>query len=474
MPAVANSLLRNFILLCFLFICLTGCRSCWEKKSWKSYIQIDSTYRDRPPDPYKQLIVLIRPGPGSDQEFNKWLDEHSASGDIKISFLCQDCDNQLMLLTGPGIETYIAGKTVGGGSGCGSPKSCGPSGEDGPLIYSINFAVQFNDSVYNDTSAQSPVTPNPPKSPVTVAVFDTGVDSFKLKNYFYRNDSHTDTSCLGFQANNGWNFVAHNNNWADDYPSKHGTKVASFIVDQIKKYAGNNVKILPVKIHDSHGVSDLFSVLCGLAYAANNHAQVINASFGYYAPKPQPGSSNPDSCATLLKEYVRTYLTSKNILLVAAAGNAGPVEDTDTTLHVSSAGLHNLDSVCFYPASLARNHDLPNVIAVTTIDTASESVSPIQNFSPNVVDIGVQADAIVSGFYVFIPPNAPVGMMPTVTGSSFATPIATGTICANYDLISSGISDKEQILSILKSNGIVYRNSSFNNLIRNGIIMRRK
>jgi len=467
MPAVANSLLRNFFLLSSLFISLTGCKS-WFQPSWEKYLNLDSTYKDTPPQPYKQLVILRKQG-SSNGDFNTWINKVNDSGGVKITLLCQNCDNRLMLLTGPGAESYIQGKTVGGGSGCGGTQ-CGPSGEDGPVFYSINFAVRFNDV---DTNINIP-NPTPPvfqKHPVNVAVFDTGVDSAGMQPYFYNND---ESSCLSPLADNGWNFVAKNNNWADNYPTKHGTKVAGFVVDQIRKYAQNNVRILPVKIHDSSGVSSLFSILCGFAYAVDRHVQVINASFGYYAPRPKLSTSDPDSCALLLKEYVRTYLTQNHILLVAAAGNEGAFEDNDTTLHVSTRrGLRDLDSVCFYPASLARDPEFSNVIAVTTIDTNTHTVSPMQNFSSKVVDIGVQADVIIDTFYAFVPPNGGVGM-PTVTGSSFATPIATGIICANYYLIPSGISDKEKILFILRNNGIAYRNSSFDNLVRNGLVMKRK
>ena len=55
-----------------------------------------------------------------------------------------------------------------------------------------------------------------------------------------------------------------------------------FIANEVVKYGKNNLEILPVKIFDDNGSSDLFSILCALAYASQQHVNIINASFGYY------------------------------------------------------------------------------------------------------------------------------------------------------------------------------------------------
>jgi hypothetical protein len=241
---------------------------------------------------------------------------------------------------------------------------------------------------------------------------------------------------MGSNATRGWNFIAGSPDWKDDFKAKHGTVVSWFIINQVKKYHQRQVKILPVKIDDDKGQGSLFGVLCGFAYAKDLNAKIINASFGFYSPRLDRSGAKVDSNVVLLKEYARHYLTRNNILLIAAAGNAGDL----------------LDTISFYPASLSR--ELDNVIAVTTVQPIGSNrlstgqVSVDQNYSEQVVYAGVSGDKVPTaattgpgikpGSYLFYHPYlAAPGVHLTVHGSSFATPIVTGNICAHYALVES-------------------------------------
>jgi subtilisin family serine protease len=454
--AHAGLLLIYLVSACICFLS-TGCGN-------KQNIPNDAVYNVS--DTFPGLIVWVKPGtPGA--SLDDLVRKVKALGATSIVQQCADCDNTLMLLKGPGPETYIQHQTAPGGGG--TTQGNGLSGEDGGAYYSFNFKMDFTDSIeYVDSALAKAAYKIPAQPDVTVAVFDTGIDTASIdRKYFY---TGRDSLCFGALCRNGWNLSINpgDEHWVDDNNSRHGTLVSKFIIDEVNNFGGNGVKLLPVKIQNSKGVGNLFSVLCGFSYAAKMGAKIINASFGYYAVHSQLPSTT-DSNAVLLKEYIKEYLTKRNILLVAAAGNRGANEaDLGTML----ANERNLDKVSFYPASLAGDPELPNVIAVTTVFETGNTgtVSPRQNFSNNVVDAGV--DAGVPSFMFrnpFFPGKA-------VDGSSFATPILTGLICANYNLLNipatSPVS-KTQIFTDLLNNTLVHSNSSLAGAIRRGIVLKK-
>ncbi len=461
-----NKIIPFLSVACFAFLILSmqiGCKHI--PPHWESYISIDSNFQHIPADT-NQLIVWRTPN--SDPGYlNTWLDSiNTYCGPIQIKVFCLSCDSSLMLLTGQGVTTYIQGNggSHGGTSGCTS--NCPPSGGGDTIYWCRNVSVDMNDSSVITLKNKTflPSTATAPGTDITVAVFDTGVDSLELSNsgYLYKGNI---PSCLNTAATNGWNFPDSSPAVTDDYmcgleSPEHGAIVSKLIVEQVRHYAENNVKILPVKIHNCNGQSDLFSVLCGFAYAKERGAQIINASFGYYEPKKYSsvnGSVLKDPSVFLLKRYIQYYLTNNNILLITAAGNKKDAQETQV---FTSAGLtpptdlRNLDSVYFYPASLAADPEMTNIISVTTVDTISNTVSPLQNYSPNVVDIGVNADDISGEDYYFVNPRVDSGLS---EGSSFATPIVTGIICSHYSLIRAKLAgqafNKQNILNILLQPG---------------------
>ncbi len=303
------------------------------------------------------------------------------------------------------------------------------------------------------TRTQPPPPPAFSHGPVTVAVFDTGLDSTGIGAYV--TSPSGSAACPGAAANGGWNFVNNTPDWNDDNPERHGTEVSRFILNQVLKYHQNQLRILPVKIADATGKGSLFSLLCGLAYAGQQGAQLVNASFGFYSPRNVSSPTEVDTNVYLLQAFVQHYLTAKNILLIAAAGNEDPVNEPPVYNSANPASLRNLDSVSFYPASLSRTLD--NVIAVTTVfpnPPNTGHVSSNQNFSPRVVEAGVNGVLLNGGICYFKHPWLPGA---TLTGTSFATPIATGNIGANYFLRTGPGGHpgaRQQILDQLRTAGI--------------------
>ncbi|MEJ7681332.1 MAG: S8 family serine peptidase [Segetibacter sp.] len=319
------------------------------------------------------------------------------------------------------------------------------------------------------------------KKVVKVAVFDTGIDPVQLSKYSYNSFGR---SCIK-GASAGYNFINPGFSFIDDDPKKHGTIVTHLITEQVNKYRNNKVEILSVKTHDANGIGDLYRILCAFAYAQQMGVQIINASFGFYSPQRKlVEEADPAAFknALLLRNYIKHYLTRNSILLITAAGN----EDDENEKSFDDSGLQDfypknhrdLDEVAFLPASFARSPELPNVIAVTTVHINKRgkgTVSPDQNFSEHVVDIGVKADALTDdnnyGFQTPVLANGEVAV-----GSSFAAPIVTGILCAHYDkiitLISKGNFKKDDLWKILEPQ-IVRREPSLKDKINEGRVMER-
>lgn len=474
----------------------------WHNKQpelWTPPVVISKEYV--PADPTQQIIVWYKPGTNNFY-LKYWMDSiHKIRGEnFQVTVMCNDCDSSLMLLTGPGIKTFIQTGGGGGGSNCANPptQGCsggGPRGGGDTLYWCVNTSVEFRDSINIDNQIIPKYPANgrnlhPAGSPagddtaITVAVFDTGVDTADISSYLYRSNIE---SCLGNKANNGWNFIGKNSNVQDDFNSNvgHGKTVARFITNEVNAYANggtdiNKVKILPVKTHGANGESDLFSVLCGFAYAQKRGAKIINASFGYYAIKSSGATDDPG--ALLLKQYIKYYLTNNNILLIAAAGNKNSIDNDQSLVTLyQNAGLplplsfRDLDQINFYPASLAADPELPNVIAVTTVDDTKGEVSPNQNYSKNVVDVGTDDDLDITDthgnedFWFFNPHNADS----IVKGSSYATPILTGTICAHYNQIANHVPapfNKTDVLNFLLQGTIGHVNSNLTTKLKSGVL----
>ena len=113
----------------------------------------------------------------------------------------------------------------------------------------------------------------------------------------------------------GWDFVDNDASPDDEMPMGHGTIVvgaAGAASQNGRGVAGVTWqgRIMPVRVLDAGGSASDFDIARGIRYAVDNGATVINLSLG------SPGPSK------LLQDAVN-YATSRNVVVVAAAGNDG-------------------------------------------------------------------------------------------------------------------------------------------------------
>lgn len=245
-----------------------------EEKSYSARTTGDTTRVS-----LKQLVVWRKPG-FSPQQVRAWIKSIEKKGPVDTLRICESCDSSLLLLGGASVETYIQGNTVSGGQSTGKGTPTPPSGEDGPVFHSLNFRVKNNDKVPFNTHVSLFKGLVQTGKDVKVAVLDTGVDTTGIKNYLYIANKSNVPCFKPFDAQAGWNFAGHNQNYDDDDPDYHGTTVTRFVTDQSNKYV-NKVEILPVKTHGGDGSGDLFTILCAIGYASERKVKIVNASFGF-------------------------------------------------------------------------------------------------------------------------------------------------------------------------------------------------
>lgn len=139
-------------------------------------------------------------------------------------------------------------------------------------------------------------------SGVTVAVLDTGVDSFhpvlagRVRSgfNFLTNTSNTLESLQNVDTSNNGEF---------DELYGHGTFIAGLVTR-----IAPDVRVLPVTVMDSDGMATIFRLSQGLYYALDQGAQVANVSMGM--------ETDPQ----LLRDVI-AEVESAGLIVVASAGN---------------------------------------------------------------------------------------------------------------------------------------------------------
>jgi parallel beta-helix repeat protein len=237
---------------------------------------------------------------------------------------------------------------------------------------------------------------------VVVAVTDTGVDynhedliANKWVNTAEKNGAPgVDDDDNGYIDDiYGYDFVNADADPMDDH--MHGTHVAGIIGG-----VGNNNKgvagvcwkasIMALKCFDASGSGSLGDAIEAIAYAVDNGAKVINASWGFSYE------------TQALRDSIQAAADA-GVILVAAAGNDGT----------------NNDNVPYYPC----NTDVNNVISVMATDHNDNRVNTwwSSNYGATTVDIGAPGHAIRSCYLG--------GNYVSISGTSMAAPHVAGA-CA--------------------------------------------
>ncbi|TXK82619.1 S8 family serine peptidase [Paenibacillus sp. N3.4] len=263
---------------------------------------------------------------------------------------------------------------------------------------------------------------------VTVAVIDTGVDL-----------THPD---LIHSIVQGYDFIHNQSNAQDD--NGHGTNVAGIIAAKAHDTSGYSgvapgAKIMPIKVLDSKGGGNTATIIQGIQYAIDHHADIINLSLGSSIP------------SRAMQELLRSAFAN-NILIVAAAGNDSNhwINNEVGQLDDPQKDTHRYAFLSSYPAAFQ------DVVSVGAIEQLVDSRLTIADFS-NVGKIDVVAPGVnIYSTYL----NGGYGYM---SGTSQATPFVVGYAALlkayNPNLTSD---DLKSIISTMTKGNLLDTNHQYN------------
>ena len=197
---------------------------------------------------------------------------------------------------------------------------------------------------------------------VTVAVLDTGVD-----------EDHPD---LFGQTVPGWNTYDNNADTSDVYG--HGTKVAGVVAAASDNAIGVtsiawDALIMPVRISRPDGYAYISDIAQGIAWAADNGAQVANISY--------------DVSSSLTIKNAAFYMKERGGVVVVSAGNRGTYQSTQPSPALISVGATSSSDVRASFSSYGEYLDLvaPGIGIYTTQRGDGYSAPSGTSFSSPVV-----------------------------------------------------------------------------------------
>jgi len=229
---------------------------------------------------------------------------------------------------------------------------------------------------------------------IVVAVIDTGMDSDHpdLIDNIWINSKEIPGNGIDDDNNgyvddvHGWDFVDNDNVPEPNIKNKysvlavdHGTVVAGIIAAMGNNaFAGSGVawqaKIMPLKVFNEQGESDVPLVAAAIQYAINKKADIINMSFVGFGNSP------------LLQEKIKAAYDA-GILLVAAAGNES-----------TSPEGSNLDITPSYPVCGDGQNGENWVLGVAALDK-NDQRADFSNFGKKCVDISAPGVNIASTLF---------------------------------------------------------------------------
>ncbi len=204
----------------------------------------------------------------------------------------------------------------------------------------------------------------------------------------------------------GWDFIGGDRFAFDD--GGHGSHVAGLVASP---YAGAAplAKILPVKILDAGGRTDLATFVAGIYYAVDNGAQIINASLGFDTPK---GASPFDTIFRVPPELKAAidYAASKNVLFVSAAGNGDAMTGDGFDIKARPS----------YPASINAENQ------ITVAATSLGELTSYSNFNRELVHVAAPGGD-QNRFITSLAKENPLGVaFVAQAGTSMAAPLVAG------------------------------------------------
>jgi subtilisin family serine protease len=258
----------------------------------------------------------------------------------------------------------------------------------------------------------------------------------------------------------GWNFINKTNSpqagstQVDGTAAlSHGTSVAGLAGASTNNNVGIasynwNAKIIPLEALNDNGEGTTSGVIAAIYYAVDNGASIINLSLG-----------GPDVDPAL--QIALDYAYSKNVVVVAAAGNCGTAGD---------AGCGNLPAPhMMYPA--LNNH----VISVGATD-GTDTRAGFSSYGPGLDVVAPGSGSIISTLIDSraIPYNYTNAYSASLYGTSFSAPIVSGIASLIRSLRpSSSVDDITALIDgsatkVANMNGNVYTNEYGHGLINAG------
>ena len=242
---------------------------------------------------------------------------------------------------------------------------------------------------------------------VVIAVLDTGADF-----------NHPDLD--GQLFSNGYDFINDDPDPIDDHG--HGTIVAGIAAAETNNGEGIagvawNCKILPVKIVDDTGWTDVSTEVAGINWAILNGADIISLSLGGV------GASQSE------QDAIRAAYNN-GIVVVAAAGNDGMA-----TYYPAA-----------YPECMAVAATDSNDERVTFVNTATDPLPWESNYGPE-IDVAAPGDWVLSLYPtdLTVPPFLPYTW---ASGTSLSTPHVAG-LAALIKSIKPNLS-AEDIMNVIR------------------------
>ena len=199
----------------------------------------------------------------------------------------------------------------------------------------------------------------------------------------------------------GWDFHDDDNDPMD--VQNHGTMCAGVVGTVGNNVEGGagvawRVQLMATKRTDDKGATKPGGDhVVGLYYAADNGARVSSNSWAYF---------NPNKTTLKIFNDAFEYARTKDLLIVAAAGNNG----TDNDLGGRYA---------YYPA----NSDLPNIISVAA-STQDDQLASFSNWGLTTVDLAAPGEGVGSTIPVYQDPAFPY--QGGFAGTSVAAPFVAG------------------------------------------------
>ena len=236
--------------------------------------------------------------------------------------------------------------------------------------------------------ASTPYAPANATDTVTVTIFDTGIDADhpNLVNGLWNNPEANDTdNCLTGDVI-GYDFV--NQDGDPDDVDGHGASVSGMVVGDFPTDV--QLELMSIKFYEAARGS-VFDAVCGIYYAVQEGAKVLNLSWGFEAQEfPQ-----------ILFDALR-YASERDVLIINSAGNTGK----------------DNDAIPKYPG----NFDLPNLIVVAASQTDADGNNPkladYSSFGATTVDLAAPGFVETTNFD---------GTLTNQQGTSFAAPAVART-----------------------------------------------